>query len=131
MNPTRCHQRGFSLLEVLVALAILAISLGVLFQIFSRAAISTATAADYSRALVLAESCLARVGQEIALEETRLDGEVDEVFVWELSMMPLESETPETARWRLWQVRVTVLWREGVHARRLALATLRLGPLDG
>ncbi|MBN2886183.1 MAG: type II secretion system protein [Chromatiaceae bacterium] len=125
-------ERGFSLLEVLVAFAILAVSLGVLLQIFSRASLTTATAAQYSRAVALAESRLAAVGVEIPLEEGRFGGEADETFVWELSLFPLDSSTIaiETS-WVPWQVNASVLWREGAQARRLTLSSLRLGPRSG
>uniref|UniRef100_UPI0035939C60 type IV pilus modification PilV family protein n=1 Tax=Thiocapsa sp. TaxID=2024551 RepID=UPI0035939C60 len=49
-------QSGFSLLEVLVAFAILAVSLGVLMQIFSQATRTTLLSSQYSRAASLAES---------------------------------------------------------------------------
>lgn len=125
-------ERGFSLLEVLVAFAILAVSLGVLLQIFSRASLTTATAAQYSRAVALAESRLAAVGVEIPLEEGRLGGEVGETLVWELSMSALESDDSAIqTSWVPWQVNVSVLWREGAQARRLTLSSLRLGPRSG
>ena len=66
------RQAGFSLLEVLVAFAILALSLGVLLQIFSRAMSTTAVSGSYSRAAAMAEARLAEVGVTIATGGGRL-----------------------------------------------------------
>lgn len=127
MNATR--QRGFSLLEVLVAFALLAISLGVLMNIFARATQSTIISAQYSQAASLIESKLALVGGVVPLEDGALSGEPENGFAWELSMVPLEfdvgsdMEPPAT----LYRVNGTALWNDGGKVRRLTLSTLRLG----
>ena len=59
---TRCsallRSRGFSLLEVMVALAILGIALVAIFQLFSLNLRSTQRAEDYSKAIFYARSML-------------------------------------------------------------------------
>jgi general secretion pathway protein I len=130
----RPRQCGFSLLEVLVAFAILALSLGVLMQIFSRATISTMTTAQYSRAVALAESRLAAVGNAIPLKEGGVSGDPEDGFAWELGIAPFAlGDTPVEPGMAVgvlpvaaYRVTVTVLWRDGARARRLSLSTLRL-----
>ncbi|WP_245232311.1 type IV pilus modification PilV family protein [Thiorhodococcus minor] len=123
------HQGGFSLLEVLVAFAILAISLGVMMEIFSRASIITIASAQYSQAATLAESVLSEVGADIPLEEGITSGTTDSGFEWELSIQAVDvseqyfTEPPATP----YRVDATVLWRDAGRARRMALSTLRLG----
>ena len=90
--PRTAHFRGFSLLEVLVAFAILAISLGVLLQIFQRALTTTAISGDYSRIVALAEARLAAVGADIPLEEGVHTGEPEDGMDWIVSIEPY---TPE------------------------------------
>ena len=137
------RQAGFSLLEVLVAFAILSISLGVLMQIFSRASLSTVAANQYSRAASLVEARLAAVGGAIPLEPGAVSGEPEDGFEWEVGITPVELgldglgvtadsgllsgefgvEAPVTA----YRVSATALWRDGPKVRRLTLSTLRVG----
>jgi general secretion pathway protein I len=123
------YQRGFSLLEVLVAFAILAISLGVLMQVFSRATIATAVSSQYSRAASLAESLLNGVGTEIQLTPGAVSGESDDGFAWEVTMTPVEfgEDSLTDANGTPYRVNATALWRDGGRARQLTLSTLRLG----
>jgi len=131
----RGQQAGFSLLEVLVAFAILAVSLGVLLQIFSRATTTTITTAQYSRAAALAQARLAAVGSAIPLEAGPVSGDPEDGFAWELGIVPVElgeepagpglsTSAPPVAAYR---VTVTALWQDGPRVRRLTLSTLRLG----
>ena len=125
----RQAQRGFSLLEVLVAFAILAVSLGVLLGIFSRATTATIASAQYSQAATLAESLLTLVGHEVALEEGAVSGGTESGFSWELTMVEIDlaDEFPTTTRSvRAYRVNVTVLWFDAGRPRRLMLSTLKL-----
>ena len=129
------QESGFSLLEVLVAFAILAVSLGVLMQIFSRATLTTLVAAQYSRAASLAEARLATVGSAIPLREGATSGEPEDGFAWELGIVQtqLTAEAPGASLTAPeppvtpYRVTVSVLWRDGIRVRRLSLSTLRLG----
>lgn len=125
----RAAQRGFSLLEVLVAFALLAVSLGVLLGIFSRATSATIAAAQYSQAATLAESLLNLVGHEIALEDGALSGETASGFSWELTMLELDlaDEFPmNTSTLIAYRVNAVVLWFDAGRPRRLMLSTLKL-----
>jgi general secretion pathway protein I len=125
----RRSQHGFSLLEVLVAFAILAVSLGVLLGIFSRATSATIASAQYSQAATLAESLLTLVGHEILLEEGTVSGETESGFSWELTLLELDlseefpTSTPSVTAYR---VNAGVLWFDAGRPRRLMLATLKL-----
>jgi general secretion pathway protein I len=82
----RCH--GFSLLEVLVAFAILAVSLGVLMQIFSVGLRNVAVEEGYTRAILLAESKLAGLGIEEPLQPGETTGSFDEEYRWHITVQP-------------------------------------------
>ncbi|MTW22377.1 type IV pilus modification PilV family protein [Allochromatium palmeri] len=132
MSPRRPSQQGFSLLEVLVAFAILAVSLGVLLGIFSRATSATIASAQYSQAATLAESLLTLAGQEIALDEGAVSGETDSGFAWELTLVEIDlsAEFPMSEpQARAYRVNANVLWFDAGRARHLTLSTLKLAPL--
>jgi general secretion pathway protein I len=86
-------QRGFSLLEVLVAFAILALGLGVLMQIFSQALRVTAFGGDYAEAIPFAEDKLNAVGNAIPLEEGQHYGSEENGLTWTVQVQPYTSET--------------------------------------
>jgi general secretion pathway protein I len=128
-NPgRRGRQRGFSLLEVVVAFAILALSLGVLIQVFSRALNTTALSGTYSRAATLAEARLNSVGIEIPLEPGSYSGEPESGFSWRVFIEPYEIED---SAWEsvVESFRVTSVasWGEGSEeGRQVSLSTMRL-----
>lgn len=122
------RQAGFSLLEVLVAFAILALSLGVLLQIFSRSVVTTSVSSVYNRAVAVAEARLAQVGTAIPLEEGVHTGEAEDGFEWEVQIVPYEFDNwlGEDIDLRAFRVTAVAVWRDGESARSLAISTLRI-----
>ena len=73
-TPRPSGESGFTLLEVLVAFAVLAVMIVPILQVFGGGLGSTETARAYSTAALLARSRLAEVGAEEALEEGETTG---------------------------------------------------------
>lgn len=82
--------RGFTLIEVLVALAVLGLSLGVIMQIFSAGLDRARKTEARAIAVQLAESKLAAVGVEEPLTEGMTSGEFDNRFRWRVLVQPYE-----------------------------------------
>jgi general secretion pathway protein I len=118
------------LIEVLVAFTVLAISLGVLFQIFSTGMGTSRSAEEYTRATLLAESKLATVGITGALEEGETTGEYEDGYAWHLNIRPYRLDGQEAEGLappiEAYEVVVTVAWGQGSRARSVSLTTLRL-----
>ena len=139
MAPTNAsRQNGFSLLEVLVAFVILALVATALFRLFSGGLNNAAAAADWSRALLVAQSQLelAAAGQPLReIEESGTDGTGQIRWASRVTPYVAPEVDPELERLsdalptRLYRVSVDVRFAgaNGVE-RALTLATVRIGP---
>ena len=133
-------ERGFSLLEVLVAFVILALVATALFRLFSGALNNGSAADDYSRAALIAESRLASLAVEKPLREGQEQGaSPDGRYTWEakIERYAPPGTTPDLERLgeflptRLWHLAVTVIWpADSPSKRSYSLATVRLGPRE-
>lgn len=124
-------QRGFSLLEILIAFSILALSLGILLKIFSAGVNTAGVAEDYNAAVQIAESLMAQTGQDSPLQVGEQTGVEHKKYHWRVSISPFQftAENVNVAmiNAELFKVTVTVNWADG-HAddRQLELSTLKL-----
>ncbi len=123
------NQRGFSLLEVLVAFTILAITLGVLTQVFSRALNTAALSSSYGRATALAEAGLGLVGIDIPLEPGARAGETEDGLQWrvQVTAYPAGDLLPGEPPLPAYVITSEVAWETARGTRRVSLFTLRLG----
>src|SRR6056297_2038575 len=87
-GPERDAQRGFSLLEMVVAMAILGLALGALYQASSAATRNVRTDERYAYAAELARSLVAD-SAIVPAEGLRNQGETGSGFRWELRAEPL------------------------------------------
>ncbi len=124
----RAGSAGFSLLEVLVALAAMSLSLAALYQAVAGVVRSVDESGRRAHAVVLAESLL-------AVHETVPRGGVDErgssrsgaaTFAWRLAAAPVERDAARPEDWPLYRTEVWVRWRAGRAERTLHLVTLKL-----
>lgn len=126
----KIKQGGFSLLEILVAFAVLALSLGVLMRIFGGGARLSGLADNYARAVVIAESLLAAADLEIPLQPGETNGNVDETFHWTMRVSPYQNEEyvpfAENLPIAPYLVELRVNWEDGDEPRSFELTTLRL-----
>lgn len=125
-HPLHSRMRGMSLLELLVAFSILALSLGVLYKAIGGSARNVADAERYQRAVLLGESLLS------ARDAVTADGWSEEGqsagYAWSVRSAPLETEASRRNPGApvLHQVDILIDWSgERGTARSLHLSTLR------
>ncbi|WEN15302.1 prepilin-type N-terminal cleavage/methylation domain-containing protein [Rhodanobacter sp. AS-Z3] len=126
-GPSRAA--GFSLLEVIAAIMLLAIAFTALMKVAGASINLTHNAAQYSQAAMRARSLLdsAFVGE--AVQPGNRSGRFDEQYRWQLAVTPWNPGGPVTpgAPVQLYQLDLTVTWGPQAHPRAAHFRTLRLG----
>ena len=115
------RRRGFTLLEVLVALAILSLAVVSMIQLFSQGLRLLKVSGDYQQAVLLADQKAREVETVREGLETGREGD----FEWErratVTTVPEELTVLSTTPVRLFRVTVQVRWS----GRSVEVATLR------
>jgi len=120
--------KGFSLLEVIVALAIMAIGYMTVFNLFSVSIKSLGVSDQYQRAVDLANSKLSAI-EMLNYETDATSGtfENEENFQWALDIQPYESPLNDPdENIELSKVTLKVLWQDNQKSRNVELVTLKL-----
>ena len=119
------NRRGFTLLETLVGLTVLAIALSALLGLYSDGMRATQSGNQHARAFVLARSLLDLSTADTERAPVPATGSTNE-FRWRVSVEPAASALSVSRRddkWRLYHVSAEVEWDDD---RRYRLETLKL-----
>jgi prepilin-type N-terminal cleavage/methylation domain-containing protein len=133
MCARRGQTAGFTLIEVLVALAIVGLAMATIAGVFSNGLVGHETAADAEAALALGEEQLALAGATAALRPGTSKGDFAGRFAWQTTISPYVDGDDVTQGAQpagmplLYRIAVSVAWHDGHRSRELALSTVRLG----
>jgi general secretion pathway protein I len=128
---------GFTLIEVIVALAIAALGLGALMAATGTGLRNAALADQYIEATRRAQSHLAAIGTLTPLRPGIQSGDDGAGYSWQvrISSPVLHAQTAQPDMQKplgLYTVDVVLTWRSGVSNRSVSLQSQRLGPIpDG
>ena len=124
----RSKQIGFTLLETLVALSVLAVSLGVTYQVFSSALRGSTLADDYAQASMYADSHLAEIGKRVNKLSRITEGTYNDRYRWKLEILPLDQTNSRSVieTVRRYQIKIDVYWKSGSGQRSISATTFRL-----
>ncbi|GAB2502679.1 type II secretion system protein XpsI [Lysobacter humi (ex Lee et al. 2017)] len=131
---SRRRERGYTLLEVVIAFGVLALALTLLLGILTHSSRQVRWSTDAGRAALIAQSLLDSVDMAGALQPGTTEGDLEgEPYRWQLEVrdwrdptaagQPVEPSAP-----RLMHVRLTMSWDDGGPRERLVLESLRLVP---
>ncbi len=137
MRPTSLArpERGFTLLEVLAAFVVFALTMASLMQVFGGGLRDAQLADEYARAVMIAQSRLAEATATEALKEATASG-TEVPFAWEVATAAYDERLEDPAadrsrdlnlRVRLLRIDSRVAWRAADGRDRVvSLATLAL-----
>lgn len=130
MRIPKSKTKGFTLIEVVVAMAILGIGLIVIIELFSGGLRLARTSIEYTEAVNYARMKMEELGVKQTIEEGSEEGEFDNTFRWQVEtkkvdILPIQTGTDYKAPVDLFQVKVKVFWKSGSKERSTALETYR------
>jgi general secretion pathway protein I len=121
----RRRQRGFTLIEVVVAFAILALSLGALYESFGGSLRRATSASKRELAALRAESLLAEFRGSAGLAPQRRSGHDADGNEWRITSKPYPAELAERSAWVAEAVTVEVSWGKSA-GRAVKFETIEL-----
>jgi len=124
------RDRGFTLIEVVVAMAVLGVGLVVIIELFSGGLRLERTSEEFSQAVNFARMKMEEISLQEKIEEGTQSGQFDKFFRWEtewkrIDVLPLEKVQESTLPIELFQLRVNVFWKSGSKERSTGVETYR------
>jgi general secretion pathway protein I len=129
-------ERGFTLLEVLVAFTIAALALVALFKGAGTGLNSVEAAGRYAEAVSRAKSHLAGIGRDVAATPGELQGDDGNGYHWRIRIQPIGTTkppeggnmaNPPPVKISLYAVMVGISWTDNGQRREVLLHSERLG----
>ena len=132
-NRGRRSSGGFTLLEVMLAFVIFALSFATVLEIMAGSMRSVRRASDDTEVALLAQSVMDLVGTEIPIEEGQYSGTGMDRYQWQLGVYLYESggddvstqELAEMSGIELYRVDLDIDWETGRNQRNLHFSTIR------
>lgn len=131
---TKRDKKGFTLMEVMVAMIILAISLVVIFQLFSGGLRANRLSDAYTRGVFHAREKM----DELLIADEFVcglaDGDFEDGYTWKAEILCPDAEEKEEGKKNILPVelvtiKVNVSWQEGRRLKHIELSTIKIGKL--
>jgi general secretion pathway protein I len=130
-RASRASAAGFTLLEIIVALAIAGLALIALFRAGGDGMLAVDAAGHVNEAIERAQSHLAALGRVAAITPGETEGDDGGGYRWQVRARPLAAwpvgsgAAPTTVT--LFEVEISIFWKAGGRRRSAVLSSLRLG----
>jgi prepilin-type N-terminal cleavage/methylation domain-containing protein len=127
MKRTSIRNRSaFTLIEVLLALALVGMAVTVILQLFSSSLRNISSSEDYVRASIRAESRLRDIVDDAHLAERRWSEATGDGYRIDVAVSPVHTEKSQVTAMKLLRVDLSIAWRHGMKNRAMSLSTLKL-----
>jgi general secretion pathway protein I len=131
--PNRSRNRGFTLLELLLAFVVFALGFATVLEILSGSLRNTVRARHYSEAALTAQSLMDQVGLEMLLESGYSDNGESGEYEWELNISDYVDsgenthsvELAELTSIQLLQVDLEISWGKPPREQTRRFSTIR------
>ena len=117
---------GFTLLEVIVAIAILGIAISVVLQLFSANLRAISVSGDYVTAATRAEAKMREILSDDRLSEKSFSEATQEGYRIDVSITDVIKERTENLQVKLLEVDLTIHWIQGTKQKSMSLRTLKV-----
>jgi len=117
---------GFTLLEILVSLALLGIAITVILQLFSTNLKALSVSGDYVSAALRAEAKMSEILENADLAEKSWSEVTDEGYRYDASVTEILKERTDNLQVRMLEIALTMYWSEGSKMKSLTLKTLKV-----
>lgn len=121
---------GFTLIETVVALAILGIGLTVIIELFSGGLRLGRTSEEYTRAMGYGRMKMEEIISKRNIKEGTDEGDFDKTFRWQvdvkkIDLLPVGKDLDLKPPVDLFLVKVNILWKSGSKERSASLETYK------
>jgi len=121
------NRKGFTLLEVLVATAILGIAVAVILQLFSANLRAISFSRDYVSASIKAEAKMKEIlNSDEKISEKSFSETTDDGYRIDVSIAEALKERTENLQVKLLEINLTIRWLRGTKERSLTLSTMKV-----
>jgi type II secretion system protein I len=124
--PLRPGKKGFTLLEVLVSLAIMAIAVTLVVQLFSADLRAIVRSGDITSAAVRGDSRIREILTEPFSADKVWSETTEDGYRMDVSISEVMKERTDNLPVRLMEVVLTVRWMEGIKEKSLSLKTVKM-----
>jgi len=120
--------RGFTLIEILVAISVLSIAMVVIMQLFSGGLKSARLSDVYARGVFHAREKMEEILLGTEFAEGISEGEFDDAYWWRSEVVREEQLEEEAKKlpFEAYHIRVDVFWDEGAKEKSFGITTMKV-----
>ncbi len=122
----RISRKGFTLLEVLVAVSIMGIAIAVILQLFSANLRNISDSSDYVAAATTAEVKMREVLDNDGLLEKSYSEVTNDGYRMDIAVTETLKERTENLQMRLFEIALTVRWMKGAKEKSMTLRSMKV-----